>query len=176
MLQYFIGIVPPKNIYEKITQLRQEWGYSATEPHITIKSSGGLNDIKNWMSKVSEIVSDYKAFDISVKGIDYFGDSVLFYKILSEEILNLHKQIVKAVYPTDQEIKDGFELDHYIPHLTIMKHKRGYKHLPLHQIELNAKEILNNEYVFKSHFVRVFGRHNEGKNYVKIIDIPFRSK
>ncbi|MEK3889860.1 2'-5' RNA ligase family protein [Bacillus sp. FSL K6-3431] len=117
-------------------------------------------------------VISYKAFDILVDGVDRIGDSVLFYKVSSERILDLHKRLVEAVSPTDAEIKSGFELDHYIPHLTIMKHKKGYKDLPLNQIALESSKILNDQYLFKAHSVRFYGRHNEGKNYERIIDMP----
>lgn len=47
-LQYYIGIVPPESIIEQINQLRRDWDYKATEPHITIKASGHLNDNKGY--------------------------------------------------------------------------------------------------------------------------------
>lgn len=175
-MEYFIGIAPPERYSEQINKLREKWSYVATEPHITLKGPRGLNNDNDWLRKVKKVIERSEAFDISIGGIDYFSDSVLFYQVSSQKIHDLHKRLVDAVTPTNEEIKSDFELDEYVPHLTIMKHKTGYLDLPLNQIAWESTKGFKKYFCFKVRSIGIYARNHKYENFDKVLDLPLYSK
>jgi 2'-5' RNA ligase len=51
----------------------------------------------------------------------YFGDSILYLSVNSNNIHNLHQKIVREISPSDDLIKRYFEFDDFVPHLTLGK-------------------------------------------------------
>lgn len=175
IMQFLIGIVPPEELSLLVNQLREKWDYDATEPHITLKSPVGLDDINDWIDGVEEVIHHFTSFSVSVNGVNFFNESVLYYQVVSEKLKELHYQIVRTVYSTDQINCSKFELDHYVPHLTITKHKQGYEHLPLEEIAVEAKEVLQEKCMFTPRFVRIYRRDNSRENFKKLRDLYFKN-
>lgn len=171
-MQYFIGIVPPKEISSIVNQLRKKWGYKATEPHITIKAPVGLQNIGHSVDQIKNTIRHFGELTVSIDGVDFFNESVLFYRVHSEKIKELHFQIVKTI-DLHGKMSTRFELDNYIPHLTIMKHKKGYEELPLGKIAVEASQIMQGNYVFTPQFIRIYRRQNNNENFSKFIDVYF---
>jgi hypothetical protein len=55
----------------------------------------------------------------------YFGDSILYLSVNSNNLHTLHQKIVREISPSDDLIKRYFELDDFVPHLTLGKEQYG---------------------------------------------------
>lgn len=122
-MQYLIGIVPPVELTDNIIHFRNHWCYEATEPHITIKAPGGLSENCTWLDDVRGVIGNYYAFDIKIGEVGKFGESVVYFKVISDTIDELHRNLVSVISPSTEDIKRDFELNNFIPHLTIMNIK-----------------------------------------------------
>ncbi|WP_371932718.1 2'-5' RNA ligase family protein [Bacillus carboniphilus] len=49
----------------------------------------------------------------------YFGDNILYLSVNSNNLPKLHQEIVQEISPSEDLIKQYFELDAFIPHLTL---------------------------------------------------------
>ena len=107
--EYFIGIVPPEEYMERIEHFQRKWmNHLGVEPHITIKAQWGLALDKEWIDKVKEVCENFKAFQLSLDKPLYFGDNILYLIVNSNDL-----------------IKKYFELDDFVPHLTLGKEQYG---------------------------------------------------
>jgi 2'-5' RNA ligase len=171
LVQYLIGIVPSISIGKRIDELRLKWGYIATEPHITIKTPEGLDANNLWINEVKNIIHSMEPFDITIGDVGFFGESVLYYQIHAEKINKLHKRLVKAVHPNYEKVNNSYEMDMYVPHLTIMKHKKRFENLPLRQIA--NEEVLKGNIVFRPKCIRIYSRQNSKENFKSYLDVDF---
>lgn len=120
---YFIGIVPEKNICEKIKQLKLlaqdkfncSWALRSTA-HITLVPPFHLelsseNQLSNELTNFN-----YDKFPISIDGFDHFSDRVIFLKV------DNHKKIFTLKQTLDAQL-DSFDIKsrtkNFHPHITI---------------------------------------------------------
>ena len=178
-VEYFIGIVPPKEYLERIEQFQTRWvNHLGVEPHITLKARGGLTSDKKWIDKVQNICQDFKSFDLSLGEPKYFGDNILYLTVRSKDLYELHQKIVKEISPSENLIKQYFELDDFIPHLTLGKGQYvGNISTGLSKNELTQmKDLVDKELapypVFEVDFIRIYGLDPDKKRYEKYLDIP----
>ncbi|ETT63052.1 hypothetical protein C173_22192 [Paenibacillus sp. FSL R7-277] len=122
-MQYFIGIVPPQKFTVRIIQFQNRWSNNrlqqVVEPHITVKAQGGLYPDLEWLQYVKKVCSSCSPFELSLTAPICIGDSVIGLGVRSQHLSELHTRIVKAVSPPPELIARYFELDSYLPHLTL---------------------------------------------------------
>ena len=175
--EYFIGIVPPERYAERIVSLQGKWMMKlAVEPHITLKAQGGLSQDKKWINKVKKVCENYKTFQISLDKPKFFGDNILYLSVNSDDLYVLHQKIVREISPSDELIKRYFELDDFVPHLTLGKEQYGIKKQDLKDMEKSAEKELTPYSIFKVDFIRVYELNTETKRYEKYIDIPLKKE
>jgi 2'-5' RNA ligase len=167
--EYFIGIVPPKEYLERIEQFQGKWFYRlGVEPHITIKAQGGLTPDKNWIENVQNVCSHYSSFQLTLNEPQYLGENILYLSVQSDEIHRLHQMLVQKIAPSDDLIKQYFELNDFVPHLTL-------GHLPsqseLKHMETCAKTELIPYPTFDVTFIRIYQSNYEKQIYEKYLDI-----
>lgn len=174
-MQFFIGIVPPKEYSKKITDFQKQWKNNllpeVVEPHITIKAQGGLSAKANWLREVKKVCKDAKSFKLRLTKPSFFGESVLFLSVQSDEIIDLHKKIVNAIAPEKDLIKKYMELDYYVPHLTLGQLHWGLSSNELIDMAKMAEECLSPYPIIDVNFLRVF-QEIEPNKYRKYLDIP----
>ncbi|MBW9234472.1 2'-5' RNA ligase family protein, partial [Leptospira santarosai] len=124
-MQFFIGIVPSDEYKMKLIEFKQKWRNNritdVVEPHITLKAQGGLTSDEEWISKVIEVCHNFNPFQITLDQPMFFGDDILYLSANSNELIDLHRRIVQEVSPSQDLIKKYFELDDFVPHMTIAK-------------------------------------------------------
>jgi 2'-5' RNA ligase len=171
--EYFIGIVPPKEYLERIEQLQRKWmKHLGVEPHITLKAQGGLTLDRNWIDKVKRVCENFEHFQMSLDKPMYFGDSILYLSVNSHNLLDLHQKIVREISPSDDIIKKYFELDDFVPHLTLGKVQNGLSIQELRDMEKLAEKELTPYPNFEVKFIRIYELSIEKQRYDKYLDIP----
>ena len=143
-MEYFIAITPSKEYGEIITRFQRSWPNNAlpdfVEPHITVKSQAGLNEDEYWIDSIKTICRNFAMFNLSLKGVKSFGKSVVYLGVESERFHVLHRKIVKAISPNQENSRKYYELDLYEPHLTL-----GSKEFGMSEVELSEmKKLANN--------------------------------
>ncbi|WP_198162634.1 2'-5' RNA ligase family protein [Halobacillus mangrovi] len=173
-MQYFIGIVPSKEYIRKVREFRQQWSRHSinevVEPHITLKAQGGLTEDRRWLKKVREICDDFEPFHLSLDQPRFFGDDILYLSVKSQPLYLLHERMVREISPTDEIIKSYFELDDFVPHLTLGKTTYGLTKLELQDMAKLAENELTPFPTFEVRFVRVYQEVEENQ-YRKYMDI-----
>ncbi|MEE6449466.1 2'-5' RNA ligase family protein [Gottfriedia acidiceleris] len=177
-MQYFIGIAPPDAFMKKIVKFQQQWENNrlveGVEPHITVKAQGALTPDMKWLERVKKICENFLSFKVKISNPKFFGEDILYLSVESDELIKLHEIVVEAISPPQELIKTYFELDEYIPHLTIGQTHFGLTNLELNDMAIKAIEELTPSETFKVEFVRVYESTETGK-YIKLIDIPLKN-
>ena len=170
--EYFIGIVPPKEYLDRIEQLQRKWmKHLGVEPHITLKAQGGLTLDKKWIDKVKIVCENFEPFQMSLDKPMYFGDFILYLSVNSNNLLDLHQKIVQEISPSDEKIKKYFELDDFVPHLTLGKVQHGLSIQELKAMEKLAEKELTPYPNFEVNFIRIYELTIEKQRYDKFLDI-----
>ncbi|MRG85916.1 2'-5' RNA ligase family protein [Salinibacillus xinjiangensis] len=174
-MQYFIGIVPPDDYKDKIINFQKQWDSNdimdVVEPHITLKAQGGLTEDEEWIAKVKTICKSYPSIHLSIHEPKFFGDDILYLSASSNELFSLHEKIVQAISPSDELINQYFELENFVPHMTLAKTHYGLSKQELRRMAKRAENELTPYPSFEVSFVRVY-QEKENNEYVKYMDIP----
>ena len=107
----------------------------------------------------------------------YFGDNILYLSVNSNNLHNLHQKIVQEISPSEALIKGYFELDAFVPHLTLGKEKYGGNiSTGLSKKELkDMEELVDKELTpypnFEVSFIRIYELNIEKQRYDKYLDI-----
>lgn len=177
-VEYFIGIVPPKEYLERIVHFQSNWiKQSGVEPHITLKAQGGLTPDKKWIEKVQKVCDTFKPFQVSLDKPKFFGENILYLSVNSSYLHKLHLEIVQEISPSEDLIKQYFELEAFVPHLTLGKEQYGGNI----SAGLSKKELIEMEKLaikeltpypdFEVNFIRVYELNIEKQRYEKYLDI-----
>lgn len=176
---YFIGIVPPTTYLKKIEDFQRRWmNKIRVEPHITLKAQGGLTPDKAWITKIQKVCANFSPFQVSIGQPKYFGDSILYLSVNSAKLYDLHRKIVQAIAPAEDVIKQYFELDAYVPHLTLGKEQYGgnisteLSKIKVMEMEQLASVELTPFPTFEVNFIRVYVLNSDKQQYKKVVDIP----
>jgi len=181
-VEYFIGIVPPKEYLERIERFQSRWiNKLGVEPHITLKAQGGLTPDKKWIDKIQKVCENFKPFQISLDKPKYFGENILYLSVISNKLHDLHQKIVQEISPSEDLIKQYFELGAFTPHLTLGKEQysgdisTGLSKKELKDMEQLADKELIPYPVFEVNFIRIYELNIEKQRYEKYLDISLNN-
>lgn len=181
-VEYFIGIVPPKDYLCRIEKFQNKWMRQlGVEPHITLKAQGGLTSDEKWVAKVCNVCERVKPFQVSLDEPKYFGDNILYLSVISNGLIHLHQEVLQEIAPPKHLIKQYFEGDEYVPHLTLGTEyvsndlKNGLSTIDLNEMEKLSNEILSPFPSFEVDFIRVYKLNIQKKIYEKHFDISLSS-
>ena len=177
-MKFFIGIVPTGEFKLKLIDFQHKWKNNrmidVVEPHITLKAQGGLTSDEKWLSKVTVVCHNFQSFKISLDKPMFFGEDILYLSAQSSELFNLHKSIVGEISPSNELIKRYFELDDFVPHMTLGKTHYGLSKKELIDMGNLAEKELSPFPTFEVRFVRVY-QEIEPNKYIKYVDIPLKN-
>jgi 2'-5' RNA ligase len=176
MSQYFIAVMPPEGYAERVKQFQSNQGIQQIEPHITVKAQGGLTPDEKWIAKIEEICSQFPTFELALGEPNMFSEAVLYLTVQSEEVKRLHKEIVRAIHPSEELVQQYFELDSYIPHMTIAQTKNGLLVNQLVDLKGKAEQQLSPFPIFEVQLIRIYKKVNPDEGYIKLKDIEFSHK
>lgn len=109
-------------------------------------------------------------FEVIIGETAFFGEDVLYLQIDSPELKKLHERLVAAINPSDEMIAQYFELDQFVPHLTLAKTSYGLSAQQLKEMAQLASEELG-ICRFELESIRIYQENGNGR-YRKYIDIP----
>ena len=178
-VKYFIGIVPPQEYLKRIVNFQSRWiSTLGVEPHITLKAQGGLTADKEWIKKVIDVCDSFQPFQLKLGAPKYFGNTILYLSVHSNHLHELHNRIVKAISPSEELVHKYFELNDFVPHLTLGKEQygSGISSGSITKIELKEMEKLTEKELtpyptFEVNSIRVYELNAEKKRYDKYMDI-----
>lgn len=166
---YFIAIVPPEDIQEKITDFKhliaEKFGsrHALNAPtHITLHMpfKWKLKKIETLHETIREINSEAHSFSVELNGFDFFEPRVVFVDVVENEKLNNLQKLVADRCKRKLKLDNGnYKNQVFHPHVTI-----GFRDLKKRMF-YEAKEYFENQLVnFKFKVERVeLLRHDEEK-------------
>jgi 2'-5' RNA ligase len=177
MPRYFIAVIPPAAYSSRIVAFQkthpENWLVGEVEPHITVKAPNGLSDDLEWLKPVKRVCGSFYPFTVKISEPESFGKSVLFLKISSPGILELHRKLAGLFDPSPAEILENFELDYYIPHISLAIVANGLSEELIDIVRKEANSQFTLPLEFKANFARITRIDDRGK-YCKFEDIPFK--
>jgi len=181
-MKYFIGIIPPEETKSRINNFQRSFSSNKLpyifEPHITVKSWGGLTDDLMWLDRVIPIIEEYPTFEICLNGVGSFRDDVVILKpVFSKELLALHKKILDIIGPNGYNTyKNFFEGDAYEAHFTLGMNSWGMTKDELFSLKDMGIKELSDIPKFNVTFLRVYRQEKIDEPYKKFIDIKLNDK
>jgi 2'-5' RNA ligase len=171
-MKRFIGIVPPKEIYDKIQQIQNEYGDNRLEPHITIIAPVTVVDETKWMETIERICADFSAIDISLPATGYFGKKTLFIDVASPKLSNLYHQLNNHLKAYQKNEPNAIKNTTYHPHLTLGRAWCGFTKDDFSNMKHLAEEYLSKEKIsFKASSIRVYHKPSPKGRYEQLKDI-----
>ncbi|MBN9654055.1 2'-5' RNA ligase family protein [Halobacillus sp. GSS1] len=178
-MHHFIGLVPPEDFKEKVILFQKEWAGTmitkVVEPHITLKAQGGLSSDRKWLDQVRETCLGTNPFRVELGAPAFFGEDVLYLSVHSAELYGLHKKIVQIAAPSKHQIDAYFELDHFVPHLTLAKTSHGLSKQELVDMAATAEREFHPFPSFEVDQVRVY-EESRSHTYTKLEDMVLGGK
>ena len=139
---------------------------------MTLKAQGGLTPDKKWIENVKNSCKKISPFELSLAKPEYFGDNILYLSVKSEELYSLHEALVREIGPSEDLIKQYFELEDFVPHLTLGKEQFDLSKQELKDMAHLAEKELTPYPSFIVKSIRVYELNTETKRYEPYLDIP----
>jgi 2'-5' RNA ligase len=159
-VQYFIGVVPPTEISERIIGFQKRWKSNRitemVEPHITVKAPVGLTDDEAWISRARERCRSFYPFIIKLGNPASFGSDVTYLSVNSVEIHELHRLLLSIFSTSLEDNREWYELDYFVPHLTLGMVATGMSADELQEMKRAANPEFSAIPHFTARFVRIF--------------------
>ena len=124
------------------------------------------------MEKVENVCKNGTPFELSFAKPEYFGDNILYLSVKSDQLYALHEALVREIGPSEDLIKQYFELDDFVPHLTLGKEQFDLSKQELKDMALSAENELTPYPTFIVESIRVYELNTDTKRYEPYLDIP----
>lgn len=174
-MQYFIGIVPPEDYFNRIVDFQSIWSnngiVNSVEPHITVKMPNGLTHDKKWINEVEKVCENFSGFNIQIGEPNFYGTRVLHLTVISNELHKLHEKIVNVINPPRDSIKENYEMDGYTPHISLGITDFGISYEELLEMQKQARIELYPYPKFKAESIRIYEQKDQNSKYIGIKDI-----
>ncbi|MDB5245651.1 MAG: 2-5 ligase [Segetibacter sp.] len=175
-MKFFIGIVPPENIYHTVLNIQQQFGDNRLEPHITLRPPVTVAHKEQWEQAIEEVASSFTPINIELPGTGYFGNRVLFIDVVAEQLGKLYGVVTKAIKPFEQpDLREqGNQIYH--PHLTLGRKWCGFTSQDFVKMKLLADEFLIGKQMgFTANFIRIYHKPLPHGQYEPMKDIPLNA-
>ena len=126
---YFIAIVPPADIQDEITKLKDEIAekYGSkhalrSPPHITLHMPFKWKDKRydELEGVIRQLNENFEPFEVALKDFDFFESRVVFVNVLENEVLNqLQKRVVETCRKQLNLDNSNYRNRPFHPHVTI---------------------------------------------------------
>ena len=171
-MKYFIGIVPPKEIYDTLLHIQTQFGDNRVEPHITLRPPVKPQQTEEWLSTIDTVAATIKPFTIALPGTGYFGKRVLYVSVAANDLIELYKELIPALW-TFEDKKDRADLNHFHPHLTLGRNWCGFTADDFKQMQHLADSYLTaNSISFNVTHIRIYQKPENGGRWQCYKDVP----
>jgi 2'-5' RNA ligase len=172
-IKYFIGIVPPEEIYQKVLDIQKQFGDNRLEPHITLRPPVTPVDPTGWIHAVEAVCQGCSPFNVALPASGKFGNRVLFIDVRSSQLTDLHEGVTKAIKQFEPVDPGQQQNQSFTAHLTLGRSWCGFSPQDFAAMKKLADEYLAEEPVaFEVNFVRVYHKPSQQGRYQALLDIP----
>lgn len=171
-MKYFLAVVPPTELATQIDLFRAEWGPLALPAHITVKAPNSLSAVQYWLPQVQAFCESAAPVPIRLDGIGQFSASVVFWRVLSEELVALHQSLLSIINPPLAERAAFFEGSAYVPHLTLAHLSDRIDAVTFSTVHQRASEHWRQPVDFVAQIVRVYRSSGANQAYEPYLDLP----
>lgn len=175
--KFYICILPPKGVQRALAQFQE----AAVPPelrlnqgfHLSVKTQPGLSPDFSWLDPVLQIAEAQAPFSCTVSGVPkQFPEGIAYLPAYADEVVRLHRKLVRAVQPPPELSREYFELSLYTPHVTVAKLADP---VISEAICLQAEEFFENGlFRFPVKYLSVQMRRPGEKHYTEALQIPLR--
>lgn len=110
---FFIGVVPPAALAERVLAWQARLEHAITAPHVTLKAPGQFSEVQ--LAACERACARTPAFEVQLGAVQTFPDRAVYLSASGPGLHPLHTELVAAV-----GLATGpFELEGYHPHLTL---------------------------------------------------------
>lgn len=177
-LEYLIGITLPLELDTTVRNFQRQYVKQVhMEPHITVKAQPGLNTSLSWLPYIRSICQATQSFQITFGAINFFTNETLYLSVHSQSLISLHQQISNRLTPNDRLRSAYFEMDSYIPHMTIASartNSTGVSQNNLLAIAKEAEVVFSDITSFNVIALRIYEFNSESGEISVLEDIPLR--
>jgi len=175
-MKFFIGIVPPEDIYSAVVNIQNKFGDNRLEPHITLRPPVTVTQQDQWITAIEKVCATLSPVKINLPGTGHFGNRVLFIEVVSEELTGLHNAVVKAIKPFEQIDAKSNGNENYRPHLTLARKWCGFTKHDFVDMKVLADEFLSGQQVcFTANSVRIYHKPLPGGRYEPLKDVSLNT-
>jgi 2'-5' RNA ligase len=170
-MKFFIGIVPPPDIYEQLQQLQTQFGDNKLEPHVTIRPPVSPLQLEPWLQTIESTCAAVKPFNVHLPNTGFFGDRVLIVSVQSPGLNKLFNLLIPALQPF--ELVEASKGDGgFHPHLTLGRKWCGFTADDFTAMAQLADQYLQNGNVsFKVTQVRIYYKPDNHGRFETYADI-----
>lgn len=170
--KYFIGIVPPDDIYQAVLHIQEQFGDNRLEPHITVRAPVNVANETAWLQAIENVCSSFSPVYIELPATGHFGNRVLFIAVKSERLGIMHDAMIQAIETFEQPDQNQQEHESFHPHLTLGRAWCGFTRQDFAAMKTMADEYLRNEPVaFVAKSVRIYHKPASEKRYEALKDV-----
>jgi 2'-5' RNA ligase len=174
-MKFFIGLVPPGNIYEHFETIQKRYGDNRMEPHITIRGPVTVLEQNEWVKKITAVAAAFEPFPVSLPGTGNFGKRVLYVQVQSESLERFYHALIPQLKPFEASEPNKVNGD-YHPHLTLGRTWCGFTAEDFTNMKQLADEYLRREKVsFVAKTIRIYHKPDHHGRYQVFEDIPLGS-
>ena len=165
---YFIGIIPPKNICEKIVLLQRSAERNRlpdyVPPHITIVPPFSSDSVPVLPQSAMKILFDSEEFEIKIRGVESFGTHTVYLDVDSVCLLSFQTEFVESLVSEQFIERNHLGQKEFHPHITIGQRRHGLSFKELSQLKIAGKnsDIIGQGFLVNS--ISILGKVNS-KSY-----------
>jgi 2'-5' RNA ligase len=175
-MKFFVGIVPPANIYDTVVTIQNEFGDNRLEPHITIRPPETVTDESAWINAIEQVGNTFAPIPIHLPGTGSFGKRVLFIDVKSDSLAELHGSLCEAIKSFEQKDNRQQQSNSFHPHLTLGRSWCGFTPQDFAKMKILADAYLAKEPVtFVANFLRIYHKPTGKGRYATLKDVPLGS-
>ena len=171
-MKFFIGIVPPENIYRTVLHIQQQFGDNRLEPHITLRPPVTVIQEEQWEQAIKEVASAFSPINIALPATGNFGNRVLFIDVVAEQLGKLYSVVTRAIKPFEQPDPKEQGNQKYHPHLTLGRQWCGFTKQDFVKMKALADEfVVGKQVCFTADSIRIYHKPSQHGRYEPMKDI-----
>jgi len=171
-MKFFIGIVPPAEIYNTVAEIQKKFGDNRLEPHITLRPPVTVIEETGWLKEIEKVCAGFSPFNIHLPSTGFFDKRVLFIDVVSDDLSRLHYSIVEAIKRYEQPEGNNGHEKKYRPHLTLGRSWCGFSMQDFKEMKKLADDFLSLHSVsFSANTVRVYHKPSGAGRYAVREDV-----
>lgn len=170
-MKFFVGLVPPEDIYQRLQGIQKRYGDNRLEPHITIRPPVTVLDEKEWIGKIVSTASSFEPFPVALPGTGNFGQRVLYVQVVADVLKSFYKVLVPQLEPFERHEPNRLTGD-YHPHLTLGRTWCGFTVEDFANMkQLSDTYLLDNNISFMATAIRIYHKSGHQGRYQVYRDI-----